>query len=195
MVYVYKAGFYANLGIPINFIDLGMNNLITTIIKLFLFSFVLIPVMVDVINNQTNINKIFTCIPLILLSWFTYKIQLYEYSAVSFACIVFIISLFFTKDMKIKILAFIILILLGLPGLVGYISGFDLISKKTTHYVINKGNKTFVVLDSYQDNFIVSELDKKTNKIKGEYQLIPFNSDDKPIIIKQKDFKLQIQPD
>ncbi|MBM7660406.1 hypothetical protein JOC85_001173 [Bacillus mesophilus] len=193
VVYAFNYGAFLQAGIPISLIEVGVNNLVKSLFVLLILLIVYIPTLINVSISKSVKNKILQTTGMSVLAIVFLVIESY----VVFWIIVLIIGwgiIILLRDRLSQIVFIVMTIFYIAFGSVvlGYINSFSAMYNSEEHYIINMDNKRYLYFNTYNGNYIVSEIINKNNDVLLEFQLIPITNGNKPIIIKQEKININI---
>lgn len=197
IVYSYNVGMFLYLKIPTSFIELGINNLTGTLMALGLLLCIYVPTMTDLIKETKKrviISVLVTCLITIIIFYVNDQLMIVTLFIVFLGS--FLILLFKNQIKQITLFVIISLYAIFSVGFIGYMLASESINIANEHFILNHGGKTHILMGTYKDNYIVTELNKNNNQFRRVYQLIPItasNENKEPIIIEQKKLKLIIK--
>jgi hypothetical protein len=194
MAYVYQYGKYKYYWIPIEFIELNLNNLTTTILSVFpLLIFVTIfyyrmivkintEEAIDSNNSNSRSKKIFPFIYFLLMAFFIYlSTRIYGYVMI---VSVIIISIVITIGIIIGLVLYkkkkyfyTLLIGLFLSFIFSYVMGISSSALEKTYTIVKIEEKDFVLLETYKDKFILAAVNLETKEFSKELIIKDINDD------------------
>ncbi|ALC92071.1 hypothetical protein AM500_21445 [Bacillus sp. FJAT-18017] len=193
LVYSYNLGVYVFWGIPTHLIELGVNNITDTLISLSLLLLVYVPTMSSFIfNPQKRKIIVFIIVYAIALMILYYKEMLFfEFSSTLIVVIGICIIFLLKKKMNKTTILIVISIYAIISSLfMGYMQSYGKAGGSAPYSLLLQEGKRYVILASYKDNYIVTQL-KNKNEISLEYKLIAF--DDSKSTVKREELKLNIK--
>ncbi|RVT67672.1 hypothetical protein [Niallia taxi] len=194
VVYAFNLGGFAQREIPSMFIELNINSLSSGLFFLGLFVFIFSPITIQSLDARDKPHKIVLIIILLLAIAFLYYTQEYfllvnTTLVLGIVIIIFSRNIFKRKFMYLITIAFFCLI--GSYGM-GYVTAYVDLHEAEEQYIIEKNNEKYLLLGSYNNNYIATKINNKDNSIEYKYILIPVSSDESSVSINLEKIQLKI---